>query len=196
MLKVVLNKESKSIVMFNLGDDIKSAGFTKKSKESLSTKAFQTIVAHSLGACDLAGRERDSMGIDATCSFGWKDKNEKRNYVDFNVQIKGTSRNIDIVDFNGRKCWKFSVESLQLEKYRALTATNLIFVLAVFPPDSEYEKWVEISSENLLLKIDLYWVRTQDSGNKGSYVFVPTENRLTQESIWRQIVLPMSEGRK
>lgn len=158
---------------------------------ALSETAFQLIVTHAFGACNINTRRTDDMGIDASCIFMWEEESECQ-CSEIHVQLKSTNRNLKTAVYKGRECWVYSVKAEQLNKYRAKSNVPLYIVLVLFPTDEEYEEWLKIERDASVLKSRIYWVRIEDAGDAKSRVYVPVENRLTQDALLRQIIFPLA----
>ncbi len=164
-----------------------------KAKETLSLSAFQTVVSHAFGGFSQAAHDEDSQGIDGRCRFNVVLK-EREILVQFNVQVKGTSRDVGTVVHEGRECWSFPVKEASLDNYRVKTNCELVLVLVVFPSETDYEGWLKIQENSLTLLNEIYWVSISQCGSAKTTVYVPIENRLNQESLLKQIVLPIARG--
>lgn len=163
-------------------------------KSALSEVAFQSIVVHALGSCRPVSQRTDNMGIDMSCEFQWKVGSVYR-VAEINVQLKSTSRNLKSTNYKGQECWVLPVDSNQLRRYRAKTNVPLFIILVIFPADEDYEDWLKIQNDSSLLKNKIYWVHIKDAGDAESRVYVPVNNKLDQETLLREIVFPISEGK-
>ena len=148
-------------------------------KAEMSQAAFYAVVAHALGSCEFSKSRLDAMGIDAICNF-----QSGGRLVSFRAQLKSTTRLLKTTVRNDEECWILPVDCDQLERYRA---ASVVLFLVIFP-DDDYEEWLKILKDSIVLKNQIYWVRIEDAGDAKSVVYVPKRNRLTQESLLREIV--------
>lgn len=162
-----------------------------RAKETLSLSAFQTVVSHAFGGFSPAVHDEDSQGIDARCHFNLV-VDKCPILAQFNVQVKGTSRDVGTIDHEGRKCWNFPVKEASLANYRIKTNCELVLVLVIFPSETDYEGWLKIQENSSTLLNEIYWVPISQCGSAKTTVYVPIENRLNQESLLKQIVLPIA----
>ena len=160
-------------------------------KEKLSLSAFETVVGHAFGDFSPPSRGEDALGIDAHCSFNMNVDGVPV-FVQFNVQVKGTSRDIGTVFHDGRECWNFPVKGVSLTNYRVKTNCELVFVLVIFPSETDYESWLEIKEDHSTLRNQIFWVPISQCGSAKTTVYVPIDNRLNQESLLKQIALPIA----
>lgn len=165
-------------------------------KENLSYCALKTIVSHAGGSCSRAQRDADSFGIDASCIFRGKFlESPKFRKVEFSVQLKSTSHELQTCEHHGKECWKFPISAEQLEKYKEDSVTTLIFVLFILPPYETFETWVEISQDRINLQKCAYWTSLNKQDAR-SVVYIPQDNILTANTLLNQIVVPIAEGKE
>lgn len=168
-------------------------------RSELSFAYLKTIIAHLGGSCIPPGPVLDAMGIDAVTQLqgNWSDEPYADKTIDIYFQLKSTSNNYTQPQEN----IGYSIDKDRYNKYidRSNERRFFLLLLMVLPPEDEYEQWLQITPEQLVLKKCMYWKSLRGASkiaeSSKTVHFHKNDNLFTTDTL-RNIILPrFAEGK-
>lgn len=155
-----------------------------KDIESELSYAYLHAVASKIGVgCKISTRHEDNRGIDAQLTCWEKFGDSYIEEIDLKVQLKATKQIPSETDshfsyfFKGIKQYDF---------LREKPKRNHRFLIVLFLPEDASE-WLNVNSEQLILKKCAYWVSlrgAEDSTNEsGQTIYLPKKQMLTPDNL-------------
>jgi len=155
-----------------------------KDIESELSYAYLHAVASAAGInCHSANRHADNRGIDATLTCWQHFEGCYKEDIDIKVQLKATIAKPTETDSH------FSYFFTGIKQYDSLRAEtkcqHRLLVVLFLPPKKE--EWLNISSEQLILKNCAYWVSLRGAdvctNATGTTVYLPKEQLLAPKNL-------------
>lgn len=164
----------------------------------LSHACLEAVVTYAGGTCTREGRANDNKGFDATVRFMGElsDLSGSLTYVQLHVQLKATYS--CVIDENDEIA--YDIDAAQYNKYIEydLPGSPMLIVLLLLPPREDFEEWLKLDANGLVMKKCLYWMRlpNEHTENRSSKrIRFSALNILSPENLKNQIVIPIAEGR-
>lgn len=165
---------------------------------NLSHSVFSAIAAYAGGAYSYVAPSQDKLGIDSTVTFNLEGGawNLLRT-VTITVQLKSIHAEKRTIS-KGRI--SLSLDADQFNRYLGLTQSpdmHFFIMLLVLPTSEEYNSWLKLTPEELVLKKCMYWTQLEGTQcySGSQTIYFPVTNILTPESFKNNIVFPIVKGR-
>lgn len=147
-------------------------------KSNLSLVYIRAIAAKLNFAFQESSRDVDGIGIDCTIyNHGMGSENLHSLSSEIKVQVKAFSK-------SSTTMYRDNSKVLEYRLSKNLNPQGAVFYLIVveLPEEDKFDEWLQITTEELVLKRCAYYIRVQDEVKAG-YIKIPKLNRLNHKTL-------------